>query len=104
QELRFGSIRPERDLLSRLTYAPPDPELRTLGKRHIASICRAQDRRLDVVEVDALQRLRDVEGARPSLVIHTAPVVDAIRRVRVLLDLENEVAAVDGVNAAARNE
>lgn len=56
----------------------------------------------NVVEVDALQRLLDVELARLAFVINTVPIEHAIRGVAVLLDLDEKIAFSNRMQAARR--
>ena len=44
------------------------------------------------IEINARERLRDVQFARLAIKADAVPVKDAIRRVRVLLDLKNHEA------------
>jgi hypothetical protein len=45
-----------------------------------------------------------MEGARLPFVIDPPPIENAIRRIAVFLDLDEEIAATDGVQAPARDE
>ena len=56
-----------------------------------------------VGEIDAAQRFLDMEFARLSVDAGTIPVVDAVGGVGVLLDLVNEEARADGMEATARD-
>src|SRR5437016_1019261 len=61
-------------------------------------------RRFEILEVDALQRLFHVQLARFAVQSRPVPVENAVGRVRVLLDLKHHNAGADGMNAAARKE
>ena len=45
-----------------------------------------------------------MQGARSSLVIGPRPIENAIRRVAVFLNLDEEIAAPDGMQTPAGNE
>src|SRR5712672_679747 len=59
---------------------------------------------LEIVEINAGERLRDVQFARLAVESNAIPVEYAVGRVRVLLDLKNHQAVADGMNAAAGQE
>ena len=57
-----------------------------------------------LVPEDGAHRLLDVEGAGLAVQAPAAPVVEAVRRVGVLLDLQDQVPGVDRVDLAAADE
>jgi hypothetical protein len=59
---------------------------------------------LEVVEIDARERFLDVQFARLAVKADAVPVVNAIRGVGILLDLEDHIAAADGMDASAGQE
>lgn len=58
----------------------------------------------DIVEVDRAQRLIDMQLSRPAGIIFPVPIEDAIRRVAVLLDFDQDIAAADPVKSAGRQK
>ena len=70
----------------------------------IASKLVFNELRLKIVKINAGQRLRDMQFARLAVEAHAIPIENAIRRVRILLNLKNHQAVADGVDAAARQK
>ena len=69
----------------------------------IARVLAGDERRLEVVKVDAGQRLCDVEFARFVVETCAVPVEHAVGGVGVLLDFKNNVPRADGVEASVRS-
>ena|SRR5438552_894947 len=67
---------------------------------HQQFTCRCNWFRRHVVEIDALQCLIDMQLSRFTVVIHSVPIENAISRVAILLDLDQEVSGTDGVKAS----
>ena len=61
-------------------------------------------RRLEIVEINARKRLRDVQFARLAIQPDAVPIEYPVSGVRVLLDFKNHQAGADGVDAAAGQE
>lgn len=59
---------------------------------------------LNVLEVNRKHRFRNVQGARFAIQACAVPVEDTVSRIAILLDLDDDVSASDGVDSAAWNE
>src|SRR4029077_18518415 len=57
-----------------------------------------------VIEIDALQRLIHMKLSSLTLIIDSVPIENAISGVAVLLDLDQDVSAADGVKSPGRQE
>jgi len=55
--------------------------------------------RLEIIEVNRGERFADVEGARLAGIVHAIPIVDPVSGVGVLLNLSNDQAGADGMEA-----
>jgi hypothetical protein len=75
----------------------------TLKNGHSLAV-RLDELRLVVAEADRRHGLLAMERAWPALVVDPAPVIDAVGGVGVLLDLEDEIAGADGMDASAGQE
>jgi hypothetical protein len=60
--------------------------------------------RLAIGEIDTLERLLDVQWPLAPALVGVVPVVYPISGVAILLDFDNQAAAADGVETAARDE
>ena len=67
----------------------------------IGDVAGGDEGGLEVVKIDAGEGLRDVEFAGFAIEAFAVPIVHAVGGVGVLLDLEDDEAAADGVDAAA---
>jgi hypothetical protein len=65
---------------------------------------RADEFWLDILEVDRLHRLREVQLARVASCLGPVPVEDAIGRIAILLNFDEQVSSTDGMKAAARDK
>ena len=70
----------------------------------IANEISTNERRLEIVEINARERLGDVQRARPAIETQAIPIEYAISGIRVLLDFENDQARANRVNTAARQK
>ena len=61
-------------------------------------------RRLEVIEINALKRFIDVKLARFAVETEAVPVENAVSGVGVLLNFENDVSGADGVQTATGQE
>ena len=80
---------------------------RTSGRtllRPVLDEGRGKQRRLEVVEVNAGQGLRDVQFARFAVQADAVPVEHAVGRVRVLLDFKDDQPRAERVNPSAGQE
>ncbi len=77
---------------------------REVRATHNQLALRPNELRLEVAEVNRAHRLLDVQSARPAHGIGPPPIVDPISSVAVFLDLDDQVAAPDGVETSARDE
>src|SRR5688572_11665043 len=66
-------------------------------KRFVARVLAGDKAGLKVIEINAGERLRDVELSKLSIEAAAVPVEDAVGRVRVLLDFEDDIPRADGV-------
>ena len=87
---------------------PPgfDLEQRVVHKRavldqSVAGEFALRERRLEIVEINARERLGNVQFARFAVEAHAVPIEYPVSGVRVLLDFENHQAGADGVDPAA---
>src|ERR1700722_14646081 len=60
--------------------------------------------RLKVVKIDAPERFFNMELPRLAIQAEPVPIKHAVRRIAVLLNLEQHITGVDGVEPAARDE
>src|SRR5687767_3782839 len=90
----FDELRAEQ----RVVYKPAH------GKPFLPRHRRMNELRFEIAEIDARERLLDVQLTRLTVESDAIPIVDAERRVRILLNLEDHQAGTNGVDAAARQE
>ena len=60
--------------------------------------------RLEVIEIDARQRLRQMQIARMAVQAHAVPIEHAVGGIGILLDLKDHQAVADGMDPPARQE
>ena len=92
--------------LPALDLAGVDPEERivhdvTHFHHLIAGIFALDQRRLEIIEIAARERLGDMQLARLSVQAEPVPVEYSVGRVGILLNLKNYIAGPDGVNPPA---